>query len=151
MFRSLPHAIRCETLRRNALALSTQARPGLTRREVLKAFAATPLVGCAGDSPELTDTRGDSSTQLPPTAQDPTWTSAIPTVVFSQGSAAIYDLKQHTLGFDPTVHAMAVPADSASLAPAVTLDPMGVLKYDGTRPVGSTSGVVIEIRDQAHI
>lgn len=149
MFRTVMHAVCCETLHRKAIALSTQARPSMTRREVLKAFAATPLIGCAGDSPEPADTRGGSSTELPSMAQDPTWTSAIPTVVFSQGSAAIYDLKQHTLGFDPTMHEMAVSADSASLGPAVMLDSMGVLKYDGTRPVGSTSGVIIEIRDRA--
>lgn len=112
-------------------------------------LAAAPLAGCAGEMSESTVTQGDSSIQQPLTAQDPIWTSAIPTVVFSQGSASTYNLKQHTLGFDLTKHEMTLAAGSAPLGPAITLDPMGVLTYDGTRPVPSTPGVVIEIRDRA--
>jgi hypothetical protein len=116
-----------------------------TRRELLKALAATPLVGCAGDISEA----ASSTTQPLASAQGVSWASAIPTVSFSQGSALSYDLKQHTSGFDPAKHEMALAADSASLPAGVTLDPTGLLKYDGSSPAPSVTGILIDIRDIA--
>jgi hypothetical protein len=116
-----------------------------TRRELLGVLAATPLVGCAGDISES----ASSTTQPLASAQGVSWTSAIPTVSFSQGSALAHDLKQYTSGFDPAKHEMTLAADSSSLPAGVTLDPTGLLKYDGTSPAPSVTGILIDIRDIA--
>jgi hypothetical protein len=126
-----------------------ETRPEFTRRDLLGALLVTPLVGCADDFTEPASTETATSTQPPAFAQGVSWTSAIPTVSFSQGSAVAYDLKQHTLGFDSAKHEMALAADSALLPPGVTLDPTGLIKYEGTSPVPAVTGIVIDIRDIA--
>jgi hypothetical protein len=137
----------CETPHKHVLQDAPRARPEFTRRELLRALAATPLAGCAGDMMDSAATT--VSSQPAAAAQGPAWTSAVPTVAFSEGAALSYDLKPHTLGFDPARHEMALAADSAPLAAGMTLDPTGLLKYDGTRPVASVTGIVIDIRDLA--
>jgi hypothetical protein len=128
---------------------SCKARPEFTRRDLLRALLVTPLVGCTDDLTEPASTETATSTQPPTFAQGVSWTSAVPTVSFSQGTAVAYDLKQHTLGFDSAKHEMALAADSASLPSGVTLDPTGLIKYDGTSPVPAVTGIVIDIRDTA--
>jgi hypothetical protein len=125
----------------------------ITRRGLLKALAATPLVGCWADvepgaAGAATD-RGqlDAGTTDPARTGDaagtlePEWVSAIPAVTFTQGTPTAYDLVRHTKGFNAGAHEMALASVSAPLAGGVTLDPAGKLTYDGVQSDASSSGI----------
>ena len=124
-----------------------RASPALTRRELLMAFAATPLVGCSSDDIAAPAISTSPSSQ-PPTSADPAWISAVPTVSFSEGASLAYDLRQHARDFDPLRHEMALAADSAALPASVTLDPTGWLRYDGSKTGAQVSGIVIVINER---
>jgi hypothetical protein len=124
-----------------------RAASRLTRRKWLQALAATTLVGCAGEEVERANTT--PATADATESSEPAWVSAVPTLSFSEGSASAYDLRQHTQRFDPTRHEMVLATGATALPPGMALDPKGWLRYDGSKPGGSVSGVVIDIRDIA--
>lgn len=138
---------------------------GLTRRRLLKALAATSLVGCGDqgtDDPavsevltaDLSQSAGPESAGaagMPTTPVEPAWSSPIPTIAFAQGSAVSYDLIQHTQGFDPSLHEMVLAPVSAPLESGVTINPRGTLKYDGVQPTATVLGVVLDIKDTVRV
>jgi hypothetical protein len=123
--------------------------PALTRREVLKALAATSLAGCSGEVVERAVVAATSGAVVNAAeSSEPAWISAVPTISFSEGAPLTYDLRQYTRGFDPARHEMALAADSAALPAGVTLDPTGWLRYDGSNAGARVSGIVIDINDR---
>jgi hypothetical protein len=118
-----------------------------TRRKLLKALAATSLAGCAGDIAEVTTVSTPKSSAGG--SAEPAWISTVPTISFTEGVPVAYDLRQHARGFDASKHQLVLAPDSGALAPGVTLDPTGWLRYDGSKPGASVSGIVIEIKDLA--
>jgi hypothetical protein len=78
---------------------------------------------------------------------DVTWSSTVPTVQFTQGSASSHSLVQYTTGFNAASHLFALT--SGSLPTGVTLNSSSGYVYNGTSPDASSSGLVVTIQDTA--
>ena len=74
------------------------------------------------------DSVASSSVDIIIIDQEPSFTGGS-AIEFVEGVASSYDLTQHTVNFDPELHAMEL--SSGSLPDGVALDPAGSLDYDG--------------------
>jgi hypothetical protein len=127
-------------------------------------FNPTPSVTLTTGSPSATFTYTPASTGAktisvtnvlgltPPgnityTATDTTWTTTVPAISFTQGSASTRDLTQYTTGFNSSLHQMAVT--SGTLPSGVTLNPAGTYVYNGSGAVASATPIVLTIQDTA--
>lgn len=79
---------------------------------------------------------------------EPTWSSTVGTITFTQGTASTHDLTQYTTNFNPSLHQMQY-ASSVTAPTGVTLVSTGSYSYNGVGVAATSPNVQIEIVDTA--
>lgn len=79
---------------------------------------------------------------------EPTWSSTVGTITFTQGTASTHDLTQYTTNFNPTLHQMQY-ASSVTAPTGVSLVSTGSYSYNGVGVAATSPNVQIEIVDNA--